>query len=588
MSSEPDSWWTRWPERRAAELAAFARRGAETAVRYEANGILILDVKWAVEGRGILALRVGFSFLHPFFRPEVAAPDDVFGRHQNPLSHGLCLVAQGDNQWEAGELVADMIDRQLAKLLSVLDARDKGYLAKAANDEEQLADPLSVYYQGLAERLSAAYIARDPAIPGERIGLANAIATHRGVHTEHGDPAVEIIVHQFQRAAGPWLAASFDLPQRGGNWSPLPARWVRISVEGCRTANDLMARACASATQVGPLAGSSIAAWDAVAEAAVALTVCVVEDEANYTGDATRDGFICLLSRRTGKTVKHKVVRSFGIADDMFDRLPVRAGLREKRALLIGCGAIGNFVAMELARAGFKAITLYDPDNVEPGNYVRWTIGRGAWGVPKAFALASLITQHFPWTKADAILDKVGAVDSNPAQLKGLKHNPYRDLHNAIKDADVVIDASASTECQHAMAYLCKQARTPLVIGYGTLGAAGGVVAQFQADTPACFNCAKQQWKATGLPDPAVDESGTLVPVGCNAETFTGGSYDLQEVSLQMVRSVIGLAIPELFDPGDWDIAAISHFRDGKRVLPSWETARVQPALPCCNDLAAA
>ena len=201
---------------------------------------------------------------------------------------------------------------------------------------------------------------------------------------------------------------------------------------------------------------------------------------------------------------------------------------------------------MDLARAGFDEIITYDNDSLEPGNYIRWPFGRMLWGIPKSLALATMINQQYPWTRASYAIGKVGAATSDSAEAARAKgKNPYVDILNLINDADVVIDATASGECQQAFAYLCREASTPLVIGYGTYGAACGVVAQFPADAPACFNCALQDWEASGLPMPAEDKDGKLLPVGCNAETFTGGSYDLQEVSLQMVRSALSLVAPQ-------------------------------------------
>lgn len=588
MSSEFDSWWAQWPDRRQNELAAFARHGAHTSILHEKKGLLILEVSWPVSGEEPMTLSVGFSFLHPFFRPDISAPDQSFGRHQNPLTKGLCLVAQGEDQWDANELVADMIDRQLKKLIGVIEARDQKDFVSAAANEEVIADPLSIYFNGLGERLSAAYFDTNVAVPGDPIGTAEAVVQSRQAQTDDGNEAVEIILHRFNRLGSPWLAPSFDLPQRVVAWSKLPARWARISPLKCKNADDLLKRASEGSAGARQLTGRALAAWLATERGKAWLTILVIEDDADYEGQAKRPGLIFVMSRRVGKRVRNHVIRSYGVADDMFDRLPLRAALRAKTALLVGCGAIGSFVALELARAGFGRVILVDPDLVEPANYVRWPMGRLAWGIPKASALAAMISQHFPWTKASAIPARVGAAESNVEQLSDVQGNPFLDIQRTIADADVIIDATASSECQQAMSYYAKMAGKPLVIGNGTLGAAGGIVAQFGDKSSACFNCARQQWLKNSLPQPAVDPEGKLVPVGCNAETFRGGSYDLQEISLQMMRSAVGLVLPEEFDGGDWDVAVLSHFKDGARALPTWEMAEVQPALACCFVPAAA
>lgn len=536
-------------------------------------------------GRGgkPVRLRVGFSFLHPYCRADISAPGETFARHQNPISKGLCLVAQEEGQWAAGELVADMIARQLVKLRAANDARAVKDWGTAAGIEEQLTDPLSAYFNGLGEMFSAAYLERNASVPPAAFGLVDAEVSRRGLRTEAKAEAIEVLVQRFRPMEGPWLAPSFDLPQRIGSWDDLPARWAQVSLENCRTSKELLARADAEVERSGAITPQLMAAWNAIADAPLSLTICVADDDADYQGEARRNGFICVVTRRTGKKVAHEIVRSFEIGDDMFDRLPIRAALRTKRALLIGCGAIGSFVGMELARAGFGEIITYDNDSLEPGNYIRWPFGRMLWGIPKSLALATMIDQQYPWTKARYVIGKVGAATSDSVEATSAKgKNPYVELFNLINDADVVIDATASGECQQAFAYLCREASTPLVIGYGTYGAAGGVVAQFPADSPACFNCALQDWAASGLPMPAEDKEGKLLPVGCNAETFTGGSYDLQEVSLQMVRSALSLVAPDEFGDSKWHVAVLSHRVDEARVLPLWETGQVRATLSCC------
>lgn len=583
VRGEPDSWWTLWPTERERELAAYARHGADVTLVHEANGLLVLEVQWPYEPEQPLTLRVGYSTLHPFCRPAITASGDRFPRHQNPVTQGLCLLAQDDAHWRPGELVADMIDRQLATLRAALSARAAGDVAGAAAHEETFADPLSAYYQGLGEVGSAVYFARSAQAPGEVLGLAGAICQLREAGLgEQGRQPLEILLTNFERPRGQWFAAKFDLPQRSGRWQPLAARWVRASPRGCVDGAELLAAAEAAARQQGAADAATLRKWIAAGDAAIALTILVTEDETDYAAGATGDGFIFLLSRRTGKRRAVSVVRGLGVSGEIFARLPLREALRGKSALLVGCGAIGSFVAIELARAGFKEVVLVDPDVVEPGNYVRWALGRPCWGLSKALVLAATINQHYPWTRAEWISARVGAAVTETNELQGIKRNPFVDLQARIEATDIVVDATASSECQRALAFLCKTMGRPLVIGHGTLGAAGGMVAQFRAAPSACYNCAHEGWEADGLPKPPVDEAGKLVPVGCNAETFTGGSYDLQEISLQMVRSALGLAAPEAFDAGDWDVAVLSHVRDGRRIPPSWVVAKARPHLSCC------
>jgi hypothetical protein len=253
---------------------------------------------------------------------------------------------------------------------------------------------------------------------------------------------------------------------------------------------------------------------------------------------------------------------------------------------VIGCGAIGSFVAVELARAGFGFLTVFDKDLVEPGNSVRWVVGREFWGISKAAALKSHLLRNYPFTEVDAYSGFIGGATTSEKDIQGAPHNPVEELRRMIREADVVIDASASTECQQAVAFQCRDLGKPLVLGYATEGAAGGVVARFRADSGFCAVCLSYAWDS--LPQPTVDATGTVLPVGCNAPTFTGGAFDLQEVSLEIVRSAIGLVAPGMYGPGDWDLAILS-LRDaqGRRQLPGWRTAAIPPHAQCCARAAA-
>jgi len=79
-------------------------------------------------------------------------------------------------------------------------------------------------------------------------------------------------------------------------------------------------------------------------------------------------------------------------------------------------------------------------------------------------------------------------------------------------------------------------------MGYATVGLAGGVVARFVHDSKSCLVCLHEHRKdEKHISKPRLDNTGMVTPLGCNAPTFTGGGFDLQEVSLEVVRSAVGL-----------------------------------------------
>jgi molybdopterin/thiamine biosynthesis adenylyltransferase len=80
-----------------------------------------------------------------------------------------------------------------------------------------------------------------------------------------------------------------------------------------------------------------------------------------------------------------------------------------KRVAIIGCGAIGGYIAHSLIRLGAGAgnkgrLTLIDPDSVLPGNLGRHVLGFPALLLPKAQALKDELSSQFPYTSVRAFV----------------------------------------------------------------------------------------------------------------------------------------------------------------------------------------
>lgn len=65
--------------------------------------------------------------------------------------------------------------------------------------------------------------------------------------------------------------------------------------------------------------------------------------------------------------------------------------LLQEPITIIGCGAIGSFTTLSLAKMGFENIQVFDPDGVEPENMNCQFFRHSDIGKAKADALASLI-----------------------------------------------------------------------------------------------------------------------------------------------------------------------------------------------------
>ena len=74
--------------------------------------------------------------------------------------------------------------------------------------------------------------------------------------------------------------------------------------------------------------------------------------------------------------------------------------LKDRRITLVGCGAIGGYLAQALVKlgagTGTGSLTLIDPDDLGPGNLGRHFLGMDSLYKPKAVALQETLIRQFP------------------------------------------------------------------------------------------------------------------------------------------------------------------------------------------------
>lgn len=579
------NWWDRWPKRFEQELEAFRAIGVDCKICLKKEGFLVLEAFWPVNDfAGLMDLRVGFSPLHPFFRPVVQAPGAAFDRHQNPLSKHLCLLAQ-DGVWDHRMMVAEFVDQQLELTLSALDARRKGRWSEAAKIEERTPDPLMPYFAQLSEKDSVVLFDGASPLPDEQHGVLHLTAWPRGHKGEF-----EAILSQITAIDGRKLGPLFFLNYSAPDGLPIKGRWVKMYPPKTSDPALILSAVDKELARRRILTPKAVDKINATAAGSTLITGIVFPEEGDYHNQNRVIGWVFVVQRREftpegatqcGPTLVRGQRAGRG---DLFTRSPVAQQLASKKALLVGCGAVGAFVAPELARTGLGSLTLSDRDIVEPGNSVRWPLGRTAWGHEKVEALADHIARDYPWCQPRVYRRHLGLATTDFENFPQDMNSVMLELIKILRDVDVVIDTSASLEVQHALSVLCQETGTPYIMGHATLGAAGGAIACFTPGSESCWTCLQNHWNEGSLPYPPEDHDGEVIPVGCNAATFTGGSFDLQEVSLQAVRTAIYVMTSGPRRGEDWSLAILEH-RDehGQRRLPRWNTCRVPPHADCCG-----
>jgi len=88
----------------------------------------------------------------------------------------------------------------------------------------------------------------------------------------------------------------------------------------------------------------------------------------------------------------------------------VASDFQYAHVLLIGCGAIGGFLAADLVRAGILNLTLLDPDKLSIENTFRHILGREYVDKFKVEALKEEIGRKYPYTKIITISEAIESV----------------------------------------------------------------------------------------------------------------------------------------------------------------------------------
>jgi hypothetical protein len=108
---------------------------------------------------------------------------------------------------------------------------------------------------------------------------------------------------------------------------------------------------------------------------------------------------------------------------------PGRTNLAGKRVAVVGCGAVGSFLADALARAGVGSLTLQDGDVLRPGNLVRHLADDRHVGLSKAESVRAVIQERGQGAPDMTVVSRSLLLPDEAVELLG--------------DHDLVIDATA-------------------------------------------------------------------------------------------------------------------------------------------------
>lgn len=269
-------------------------------------------------------------------------------------------------------------------------------------------------------------------------------------------------------------------------------------------------------------------------------------------------------------------IESFETADVGQSALMRRTGhiaqqIEGCRVLIFGQGAVGGTVTLLLAKAGIQHLRIVDSDTLRPGNAVRHVGNLLFVGHDKTLVAQIATKSHTPDC---AIVTQETTWDP---QL----------LEKWVREADVVIDATANISFSFLLNQLCLDARRPAIYVTAHRRAAVGRIRIVRPSKDACLTCHEGGYRETNeYPIIPLGEEGMFVESGCGVPTVEASAVDIDHIANWAARVTLWLlqnkleencfllvvndAIPEMGD--QFNVPGI--YWSAWKPLPNCETCR--------------
>lgn len=150
--------------------------------------------------------------------------------------------------------------------------------------------------------------------------------------------------------------------------------------------------------------------------------------------------------------------------------------MQDKLVVIVGVGAVGSQVALELARCGVGQLRLIDHDVLEERNLHRHALPRAYLGRNKTTGMKSYLAHEFPQLIVEA---KPWRVASSP---------DIRSLDRLFQDADLVIAATDDRGAQRLVGQRALALNVPAIFPALYADGGGEIILQLNSRFP-CFFC---------------------------------------------------------------------------------------------------
>lgn len=151
--------------------------------------------------------------------------------------------------------------------------------------------------------------------------------------------------------------------------------------------------------------------------------------------------------------------------------------LQNKKVALIGCGAVGGRIAVNLAESGVLNLTLIDPDVMKPENIFRHVLGKEDIGKYKSEVLKLSLESQFPYTRVKSFAVKIE--EAITRQLLDLSKF----------DLIVIATGDDNLSLKINREVIIENIRTPVIYSWLEAYGIGGHVLITNVEEKGCFQC---------------------------------------------------------------------------------------------------
>lgn len=255
------------------------------------------------------------------------------------------------------------------------------------------------------------------------------------------------------------------------------------------------------------------------------------------------NGSYCFIGIENGSSlfVEHFWSQIIPICMERQDKafLLERAGgnleLQTKRVVLVGCGAVGSYIAQEIAKIGIQELVLIDDDQFEANNLYRHTLGlHQNLRKSKVTALKEKLTKEIPFIEIQAFDSKIETL----IKQQVLDFDAY----------DLVIVATGNPNTNFELNKYFLQNHKGLPILYTWLdpyGIGGHTLVSNNKKKRGCYYCLYDEDLHNEASFATPNQKFTKSLSGCSGYFVPFSALDANQVALQTIRVAIRVLLEE-------------------------------------------